>query len=138
MQVFISYADRDELLARKVTDGLKKAGLKVWYEGYEILPGENWADKIAKALRESDAMVVLLTQDALHSNRVRRDIEYALGVKKYKERLIPVMVGTSDNDFGQSYFPWVLWSSRRVSIPKNGKQERAIKQIAEALSRAAA
>ena len=137
MQVFISYSDRDESLARKVTNGLKQAGFKVWYEGDEILPGENWADKIAKALRESDAMVVLLTHDALHSVRVRRDIEYALGAKKYKERLIPVMVGTSPDDFGTSYFPWVLWSSSMVSLPKTGKQERAIKQIANALSLAA-
>jgi hypothetical protein len=137
MQVFISYSDRDELLARKVTNGLKQAGLKVWYEGDEILPGENWADKIAKALRESDAMVVLLTHEALHSVRVRRDIEYALGTKKYKERLIPVMVGTSPDDFGTSYFPWVLWSTSMVSLPKTGKQERAIKQIANALSLAA-
>jgi hypothetical protein len=136
MQVFISYADRDESLARKVTNGLKQAGLKVWYEGDEILPGENWADKIAKALRESDAMVVLLTQDALHSNRVRRDIEFALGTKKYKERLIPVMVGTSANDFVTSNFPWVLWPSSRVNLPKTGKQESAIKKIADALSNA--
>jgi hypothetical protein len=137
MQVFISYSDRDEALARKVTNGLKQAGFEVWYEGDEILPGENWADKIAKALRESDAMVVLLTHEALHSVRVRRDIEYALGAKKYKERLIPVMVGTSPDDFGTSYFPWVLWSSSMVTLPKTGKQERAIKQIANALSLAA-
>ncbi len=137
MQVFISYADRDESLARKVTNGLKQAGLKVWYEGDEILPGENWADKVAKALRESDAMVVLLTHEALRSVRVRRDIEYALGTKKYKERLIPVMVGTSADDFGTSYFPWVLWSSSMVSLPKTGRRERAIKQIADALSQAA-
>ena len=82
-------------------------------------------------------MVVLLTQEALHSNRVRMDIEYALGSKKYKERIIPVMVGTSVNDFGQSYFPWVLWSYSTVKLPKSGKQEKAIKQIADALSRAA-
>lgn len=137
MQVFISYADKDESLARKVTNGLKQEGLRVWYEGDEILAGQNWADKIAKALRESDAMVILLTQDALHSNRVRRDIEFALGTKKYKERLIPVMVGTSASDFGTSNFPWVLWSSSRLTLPKTGNQERAIKQIADALLKAA-
>jgi TIR domain len=79
MKVFISHAHTDEPLVKKVAVGLKEAGLEVWDDTREIMPGDNWADKVAQALRESETMVVLLTPDALRSSWVRRDVEYALG-----------------------------------------------------------
>ena len=44
-----------------------------------MLPGHNWAAKVAQALDESQAMVVLLTLAAVNSPNVRREMEYALG-----------------------------------------------------------
>jgi predicted nucleotide-binding protein len=72
MKVFISYAHNDMPLAKRVTNALEQSGLDVWDAEREILPGDNWAKKIAKALEESDAMVVLLTPDALSSKTVHR------------------------------------------------------------------
>src|SRR6266446_4448135 len=77
MQVFISYADPDESIAKRVADGLEKENFKVWYDA-ELLPGQDWASAVSKALRESKAMVVLLTPAALRSTRVQREIQYAL------------------------------------------------------------
>ena len=48
-----------------------------------VLPGDNWPNKVDQALQESDAMVVLLTADALRASWVRREIQYALGEQKY-------------------------------------------------------
>ena len=68
MKVFISHAYTDEPFVRKVAAGLEKVGLEVWDATREILPGDNWAAKVARALEESEAMVVLFTPDALRSN----------------------------------------------------------------------
>jgi len=93
MKIFISHSHKDDVLARKIADSLKTAGFNVWDDTDEIMPGDNWAAKIAEGLRESEAMVVLLTPAALESTWVRREIEYALGEAGYNKRLIPVGIG---------------------------------------------
>jgi hypothetical protein len=136
MKVFISYAHNDEALAAKIVASLEKAGLDAWYDKREIIPGDNWADKIAQGLRESDAMVVLLTAQALDSESVRRDIDYALSQKPFKRRLIPVFVGDS-KDFPSHRIPWILNHLQTVTLPDNGKNEKQLEQIAQVLKDAA-
>jgi TIR domain len=94
MKVFISYAQSDEKLAEKVGDILKKSGLTVWDYRRDILPGDLWSEKASQALRDSDAMVVLLTPEAARSKQVRSEIDYALTQNTFKNRLIPVVVGS--------------------------------------------
>lgn len=136
MKVFISYAQQDEKLARKIGDGLKQAGLKVSDYRREMLPGELWADKASQALRGSDAMVVLLTPDSTRSELVRSEIEYALKGNIFKNRLIPVIVGPPEK-ISRRDVPWILWELRPVSLPESGSQQEGIKQIARTLLEAA-
>ena len=49
MKVFISRASTDAKLAKRVADVLKEAGFEVW-DDTQILPGENWGEKLAEAL----------------------------------------------------------------------------------------
>jgi hypothetical protein len=135
MQVFISYAESDEPVAKKVAAGLEKEGLKVWYDRREILPGQNWAESVSKALKESRAMVVLLTPAALRSSWVRREIDYALGDQTFSHRLVPVIVGPPEN-LPKKDFPWILQSFKTFNLPERGNQEREIKEIADALKAA--
>ncbi len=131
MKVFISYNHTDEALARKVAKYLQAAGLEVWDDQREILPGDNWADKVAQALRDSDAMVVLLTPNALRSHWIHSEIEYALGEKRFKNRLIPVLVGPPEK-LSQEAIPWIFRHLKtiRLSDPKN---KNAFAEIAHAL-----
>ncbi len=96
------------------------------------MPGENWAEKIALELKESDAMVVLITPHALMSDFVRLDIDYALSEKKYNKRLIPVFVGEM-KDFTQAEIPWILKRLKTINLPARGKNDENIKEIAQAL-----
>src|SRR5258708_28630629 len=75
MNVFISYAQADEEVAKKVGEGLRRAGLHVWDVRREMLPGDLWSDTVSKALRASDAMIVLVTADAARSSQVRSEID---------------------------------------------------------------
>ena len=103
----------------------------MWNSELEILPGDNWAEKIAQALKESDAMVVLLTPEGLNSSAVRREIDYALSRKTFSGRLIPVLVepnGPPDK------VPWILRHLNLINLSVSGKEEdEGIKKIAEAL-----
>lgn len=136
MKVFISHSTPDDALASKVVEYLERAGLDVWYDKREIMPGDNWADKIAQGLRESDAMVVLLTPSALDSDFARRDIDYALSQRPFKRRLIPVLVGDSE-DFPMDRIPWIFDHLQTIQLRENGRNEDQLEQIAQVLKDAA-
>lgn len=136
MKVFISHTQKDTDLARKVAAVLKEAGLDAWFDANEILPGENWAEKISEALKESEAMVVLLTPEALESNNVRREIDYALGEKTYDKRLIPVIVGNPE-EMPSEKIPWILRRLRLINLPEQDIDEEGIRQIATVLKEVA-
>ena len=137
MKVFISYSHADELLARKMAVALQNSGLKVWDDQAEILPGDNWAEKVAEALRESEAMVVLLTPEALVSHWVRREIDYALSEKRFRERVVVALAGSPEK-LPEQEIPWILRRLKTVRVAENGKNnEEAFDQIAQALLRAA-
>jgi len=131
MQVYMSYAQQDRELAWNLAKALKNAGLHVWIDIDNIYPGDNWAEVIGKALKESQAMVVLLTPSALQSEWVRKDIAYAIGNLAYEWRVIPVLVGGMSAD----EIPWILRQMQVIHL-ENPEQQDRIEQIAEALREA--
>ncbi len=135
MKVFISYSHKNELLAREVAKALEQAGLDVWDAEREIMPGDNWAEKIAEGLKESEAMVVLLTPDAVQSRAVRHEIDYALGKKSFDKRLIPVLVGEPER-FPENSIPWILRRLKMINLPEHDHEE-GIGQITQALKEVA-
>lgn len=131
MKVFISHSHKDEALAKKVASILQDCGLDAWDDS-EILPGENWAEKTAQALNESEAMIVLLTPEALESPWVQREIEYALTKESYSHRLFPVVVGTSE-EVPRESIPWILRSLKVINLTEQSEIEEGIKEISQAL-----
>lgn len=136
MKVFLSYTHNDSFLAKKITAGLTENGLDVWNAETEIMPGGNWAEQISDALKESDAMVVLITPESLESRVVSREIEYALGNKAYKNRLIPVVVG-SEESLPSKSLPWILQKLQMIRLSNPEETDEGINQIAEVLEKAA-
>jgi hypothetical protein len=136
MNVFISYAQADEEVAKKVGEGLRRAGLHVWDVRREMLPGDLWSDTVSKALRASDAMIVLVTADAARSSQVRSEIDFALSKGAFKNRLIPVLVGPPEK-IPKKELPWILWELQTVNLPERGNQQSGIQQIVQTLLRAA-
>jgi TIR domain len=135
MNVFISYAQADKTTAKRIAEGLKRQGLHVWDDS-QILPGHLWAEEISRALRESDAMVVLVTPNTADSRSVRSEIDYALSRREFKNKLIPVIVGPPEN-IPKRELPWILWELRTIRLPERGNQDSGIRQIAQTLLQAA-
>jgi len=136
MKVFISYAESDERLAEKIAESLKQAGITIRDYRQEILPGELWSEKASEALRDSDAMVVLLTPEAVRSKQVRSEINYALSQDAFKNRLISVVVGSPDK-LPKKEVPWILWELQVVKLPERGNLKEGIRKIAQTLLEAA-
>jgi hypothetical protein len=134
MKVFISYAHVDRFLAKKISSELVKNGFDVWNDETEILPGDDFGEKISNALNNSDAMVVLLTSESLDSKNVQWEIEYALGNKSYNKRLIPVLVGS---DVPSAKIPWILQKLQMLRLTTTDQTKELINQITEVLREAA-
>src|SRR5688572_22397756 len=107
-----------------------------WYKKREIMPGDNWAEKVATGLKDSNAMVVLMTPDALESDAVQSTISYALSEPAFSRRLIPVFVGDSADSLTDK-MPWIFKHLRTFKLSADGQNEEQFKQIAQALKDAA-
>jgi hypothetical protein len=60
MRVFISHSHKDKPFAAVLHKALRDAGVEVWIDEMEILPGDNIVKKIDQGLSSSDAIIVLL------------------------------------------------------------------------------
>ena len=132
MQVFISHAQADEPLVGNISTVLKEAGLEVWEANSCLMPGDNLGHEVARALEESQAMVVLLTPEALHSPWVKWEIECALSGTRYRNRLIPVLVG-DPQQLPEDDIPWILRRLPQFTVSEHGNNETEIKPIADAI-----
>ena len=106
MKIFISHSTKDASVARQLAEQLSAAGHAVWIPENEILPGDNWAKKIGQALEDSDTIIVLVTPQAVESESVTREIQYALTAQHIKGRVIPVFLGPENKKL--SHVPWIL------------------------------
>jgi hypothetical protein len=91
MRVFISHAQSDRPFADRLARVLEEAGHRVWTDR-EILPGDNWASASGTALENAEVVVALISPEAIRSEFVKREWEYALGRESLENRLVPVEV----------------------------------------------
>jgi hypothetical protein len=103
MRVFLSHSAADREVARELADRLEAAGLDVWDAATEVLPGDNAPLKIGQALQSSNAMVVVWSPDAVKSETIQREVQYALGSPKFQGRLVTVVTKPTPGGM-----PWVL------------------------------
>ncbi|MEH1969666.1 toll/interleukin-1 receptor domain-containing protein [Nostoc sp.] len=140
MKVFIShtFTENDTKLARRIADALRNADFQVLNDT-EIFPGDNWAELIANELRESDAMVVLLTPNSVDSPYINAEVGYALGQQGYKGRVIPVLAAPSEQVSElELKIPWILKKFGMIYISNLEHDEEGLRNITQALKKAAA
>jgi hypothetical protein len=82
VDVFLSYARRDQQVAEAVRGRLAEAGIKVSRD--EVLQtGEGWARNITRKLRSASNGLLLLSLSALNSPYVAREYHSILAQKKH-------------------------------------------------------
>ena len=73
--VFISYASQDTVVADAVVLAIERQGLKCWVAPRDVTPGEFYADAIVRALNAARIFVLVLTENAVTSPHVLREVE---------------------------------------------------------------
>lgn len=95
-QYFFSYSRKDADFVIKLAGDLKKAGINVWVDQLDILPGARWDDSIEKGLRNAGGMLVVLSETSIQSENVMDEVSYALEKGK---RVVPLLIHNCDVPF---------------------------------------
>lgn len=93
-KAFLSYSHADRKTATRIAKGLRAAGIDVWFDKWEILPGDSLIRKIfEEGLAGADAFIILLSEDSVESRWVREELDAAL-IKRIEgvTRVIPVVI----------------------------------------------
>lgn len=126
MQVFISYDQKDTLLAHRLANDLKQYSVRVWIAPESIRPGETWVEAINHGLQESSHVAVILTPAALESEWVKMETNVAISLeRKGKLKLLPLYVEACE-------LP-PLWAAYQVISFHNG-YENGLSQLVENFS----
>jgi TolB-like protein/thioredoxin-like negative regulator of GroEL len=73
--VFISYASADTAVADKVCAALERAGVRCWIAPRDVMPGALYADAIVRAISSASAILLILSESAVVSPHVGKEIE---------------------------------------------------------------
>lgn len=95
-QVFLSYAQGDRSVANRIAEALRTAGHPVWFDAWELAPGDSIIDRIDQALAPSDFLVVLLSRRSAESTWVQKELSATLA-KELKDRGITVLPALLDD-----------------------------------------
>ncbi len=66
--VFLSHSAKDKAVVREVAERLQRDGLKVWFDEWEIKPGESIPSKIEHGLEHSRVLVLCMSAHAFGSD----------------------------------------------------------------------
>ncbi|MEO1289152.1 MAG: toll/interleukin-1 receptor domain-containing protein [Chloroflexota bacterium] len=93
---FISYARKDGAdFADKLHDDLEADGYDAWIDKRDILGSDYWDDAIEDALKNCEALLLVITPGSTESQNVKDEWGYVLN----KKPIIPLMVETADIPF---------------------------------------
>jgi hypothetical protein len=87
---------------RRLGVSSREAGFEVWDPDTEILPGADWTADLKVALDSAGPLIVFISPEGMASRSVSYEIEYALGARHLRGRLIPVVIRPTKDS------PWIL------------------------------
>jgi TolB-like protein len=80
--VFISYASQDAAVAAALVEALERRGIACWIAPRNVKAGALYADAIARAISGAKAFILVLSQSAIASSHVSKEIERASSKKR--------------------------------------------------------
>lgn len=98
MQAFLSHNSADKIDARLLAAALARHAVGVWFDEWNIRPGESIAAGIEDGLAESDVFIVLWSVNAAQSKWVGTEVRAYLHrrVQDATLRIVPIMLDETD------------------------------------------
>src|SRR5437870_5711857 len=75
--IFISYSRTDSDFVDRLEADLQARNFHTWVDRRKLEGGQNWHDELEKAIQDCQALLVVLTPEAVASKYVRQEYRYA-------------------------------------------------------------
>jgi TolB-like protein len=126
--VFISYASQDASVANAVVGALERNGLKCWIAPRDVVPGALYADEIVHAINFSKVVVLVLSEHAVASPHVGKEVERASSKRR---RIIAFHTDSAPLTGAFEYF---LSESQWIDVAAEGT-DTATAKLVQAVTR---
>jgi TolB-like protein/Tfp pilus assembly protein PilF len=124
--VFVSYASQDTAVANAIVTAMERQGLKCWIAPRDVVPGTLYADEIVKAINEATVVVLVLSEQAVASPHVGKEIERASSKRR------PIIALHTDSAPLTRTFEYFLSESQWIEIGPVGIEAASEKLVAAA------
>jgi hypothetical protein len=95
--VFVSYAHDDAVWVQTLADNLHRAGLDVFLDAWEIVPGARLSQRLQEGLAAADVVVLVVSAAAVRKPWWQEEFAGAMpAVVAGRQRLIPVLLDEVD------------------------------------------
>jgi TIR domain len=96
--LFISHASKDKPFVRKLATALLSEGFPVWLDSWSLTLGDSLLDKIYEGIEKSSMVILVISQHAIESGWVNRELNAALEKEKQAGRkfVIPIKIDSCD------------------------------------------
>ena len=89
VETFLSHADEDKKIARKLADSLAKHGFRVFVAHDDIGIGEEWEKTLKDKILQSELFLVLLSKNFYNAYFTDQEVGIALA---YNKRIFPIRI----------------------------------------------
>lgn len=121
--VFISYASEDLESAGRLADGLRSAGLEVWFDKEALQMGDDWARSIRRGIEGSSLFLPVVSRQALSEENRRRYFwrewndadDFSRGMAPDESFIVPVVI--DDTRIDRSSLPDSFKRAQGKSLP---------------------
>ena len=90
MDVFLSYSNKNQALAKELCRILEKEKISYWVDFGNNAYGDPFADSIISAIDEATVFLLLVTKESTRSKHVLRELTYA---DNHQKQILPVVAG---------------------------------------------
>jgi TolB-like protein len=125
---FISYASQDAALANSLVEALEQQGVRCWIAPRDVVPGSLYADGIMRAINGASVFVLVLSEHAVGSAHVGKEIERASSKRR------PIMAVRTDSAELTPAFEYFLSESQWIDLGPGGT-DAAVAKLVEGFRR---
>ncbi|AXQ27780.1 toll/interleukin-1 receptor domain-containing protein [Solimonas sp. K1W22B-7] len=129
--VFLSHSSKDKVIVDSIFSALHKAGIRAWYDRYEIQPGDSITDRINEGLKTSGLGLIFLSKNFLHqqSGWTMSEANFFLQerMRDKKKKFIVVNI-----DLSIDQMPPLLRDYRFIDLSTSGAHQEIVDAIVRA------
>ena len=125
--LFISYSSKDKKYVSELAKDLQTKGLRVWFDQWEMRPGDRLRDRINSGIRGSRFFLVVLSPNSINASWVKIELDSAM-IRELEEQrvvVIPLLKGRISN----SDIPGDLKGKNYLDVRKRGGYSKGIERL---------